>query len=145
MDNCRSRRAFTLVEIIIVVGMILVLVSIVVPAFLRSRTNAGDAAAIGNLRTLNKACQMYYLNSKVYPEDLATLANSPPYIDSRLAEGNKQGYEFIYTRPDEHSFYIRANPTDVAFRGRYFYVDQTDVIRANPDTEAGPSDEEIGK
>jgi prepilin-type N-terminal cleavage/methylation domain-containing protein len=46
---------FTLVELLIVIAIIGIIASIAVPAMLRARRTANEAAAIGSLRALNSA------------------------------------------------------------------------------------------
>lgn len=134
------RRAFTLVEIMIVVAIIAGLVMLSTPNILRSRIIANEGVALANLKTISKACQLYHINRERYPADLSELAeDNPPYIDSILASGNKQGYDFIYSLTSD-GFTINVNPSGI-LKGRYFYTDQTDVVRANSDGPAGPGDE----
>jgi prepilin-type N-terminal cleavage/methylation domain-containing protein len=139
------RRAFTLIEIMVVVGIIIILVVIAAPSILRSRIVANESAALANLRTLNNACQLYHINKEAYSnnlQDLAEPASSPPYIDPELASGHKQGYEFNYSLIDADRFTVNANPTTSGLlRGRYFFMDETGMIRANPSQPAGAGDE----
>jgi prepilin-type N-terminal cleavage/methylation domain-containing protein len=133
------KRAFTLVEIMIVVGIVAVLTMLSAPNILRARINANEGTALANLKTITGACQIYYIDKDTYPDSLIELTQAtPPYIDSILAGGSKQGYEFIY-HLNTSGFAINANPTGL-LKGRYFYVDQTDVVRARSGEEAGPDD-----
>lgn len=137
------KKAFTLVEIMIVVAIVAGLVMLATPNILRSRIIANEAAALANLKAISKACQLYYINENIYPDNLSTLGEiNPPYINSTLASGSKQGYDFIYTITED-GFTIDANPNGL-LKGRYFYIDQTDVIRANSNGPAGQGDEIVG-
>ncbi|MBI5365996.1 MAG: DUF2950 family protein [Planctomycetes bacterium] len=49
---CRDRRAFTLLEIMIVVGVLAVILAITIPSFLRSRVVANEASAAATLRNI---------------------------------------------------------------------------------------------
>jgi type IV pilus assembly protein PilA len=139
------RKAFTLVEILIVVAIVAILIALATPNILRSRLNANEVAARASLGTINKACQMYHINQEQYPASLADLAvpiADPAYIDSQLASGYKQGYEFIYELVDNDHFTVNANPTTTGLlKGRYFYIDESGIIRANSEGPAGPDDE----
>ncbi len=141
----KMRRAFTLIEIMVVVGIIIILVVIAAPSILRSRIVANEGAALANLRTLNSACQLYHINNETYSnnlQDLAEPVSSPPYIDPALASGHKQGYEFNYSLLGAERFTVNANPTTSGLlKGRYFFMDETGIIRANPSQPAGPGDE----
>ncbi len=139
------KRGFTLVEIMIVMGIVIILVVIATPSILRSRIVANEGAALANLRTLNNACQLYHINKETYSNNLGDLAeplSSPSYIDTTLANGHKQGYEFDYNLIDTDRFTVNANPTTSGLlRGRYFFMDESGIIRANPSQPAGPDDE----
>lgn len=141
------KRAFTLVEIMIVVAIVVALMTIATPNLLRSRVVANEGAAVGNLRAINNGCQLYHINMDTYPASLAAMAEpsaSPPYIDSLLASGRKQSYEFNYSLVDGDHFTVNANPTSTGLlRGKYFYLDESGIIRFNPDGPAGPGDESV--
>jgi prepilin-type N-terminal cleavage/methylation domain-containing protein len=104
---------FTLIEIMVVVAILVVLTSLAVPNFLRSRITANEGAVIASLRIISNACQLYYQSNKTYPKSLIDLtepASFPPYLDSTLASGKKHGYEFIYRFVDSEHFTLNADP-----------------------------------
>ena len=92
------KRAFTLIEIMLVVAVLIVLIGLAVPNILRSWVIAYEAIAIANLKMLSSACQTYYTNNKEYPSALTDLilpVSNPSYIDSALAGGQKQKYQLV--------------------------------------------------
>lgn len=151
----KRNQGFTLVEIMVVVAIMAVLIALTVPNMLRSRMTANEVAAIAGCRTISNACQAYYANHlphKYPPTGLSELIvpeSDPPYIDNVLAQAidedhAKQGYYYIYTPVDDEHFSLKANPKVYGRTGgRYFYIDETGVIKANPTQEAGPDDTAI--
>ncbi|MFH1622713.1 MAG: prepilin-type N-terminal cleavage/methylation domain-containing protein [Candidatus Omnitrophota bacterium] len=145
---------FTLIEIMVVIGVIVILLALAIPSLLRSRINANETAAIANCRLVANACQLYYGNiiPHEYPANsgpaglgnLISPASVPPYIDETLASGEKQGYAFIYNRVDEEMFTFRASPVREGRTGnRYFYVDETGMITNKLGESAGPTDDPV--
>jgi prepilin-type N-terminal cleavage/methylation domain-containing protein len=59
------RRAFTLVEIMIVVLIIGILVAIAVPNFIRARESARARACVANLRQIDSAKEQYAMDQKL--------------------------------------------------------------------------------
>ena len=63
MQTQRSRSAFTLVEIMIVVAIIALLASIAVPGFLRARKRAQAGRVLNDLRLIDAAIDQYAIET----------------------------------------------------------------------------------
>lgn len=62
MMKLRSKKAFTLVEIMIVVAIIGLLAAIAIPNFIKARTQARKNICISNLRTIYHAMEEYMID-----------------------------------------------------------------------------------
>jgi len=143
-----NNKGFTLVEIMIVVAIIVLLAAIAIPNLLRARLNANESSAIASCRTLSTALESYRAaqTPPSYPGALTALSNaSPPYVDSVLAGGNKQGYTFTYTagtadsRGSVNSYGIVGAPLVSGTTGnRSFFVDQSGVVRVGTTSSGTP-------
>ncbi len=63
----KSRRAFTLIELLIVVAIIAILAAIAVPNFLEAQTRSKVSRVKSDLRTVATALESYYVDNNHYP------------------------------------------------------------------------------
>jgi prepilin-type processing-associated H-X9-DG protein/prepilin-type N-terminal cleavage/methylation domain-containing protein len=59
-----TRRAFTLVELLVVIGVVALLVGVLLPALSRARDAARTASCLSNLRQLAQAAQHYVVTNR---------------------------------------------------------------------------------
>ena len=62
----RLREAFTLVELLVVIGIIALLISILLPALSKARQSARTAACLSNLRQIGQGSAIYASQFKGY-------------------------------------------------------------------------------
>src|SRR2546425_9268873 len=75
-----NKSGFTLVEIMIVVGIIGLLAAIAIPNFVKATTNSKATACINNLRQMDGAVQTYALENKLASTATYTLSVLKPYV-----------------------------------------------------------------
>ena len=85
----RSRTAFTLIEIMIVVAIIALLASIARPSYTRSRKRGQAIRVLEDLRVLDYALDRWAIDNNKALGDAAALADLLPYIKtgSQLTQG----------------------------------------------------------
>ena len=79
-----ARAAFTLVEVMIVVGIIGLLAAIAVPSMVRARTQSQTNACINNLRQIDDASQEWALDNRQAPDAAVLFTDIQPYLKSAV-------------------------------------------------------------
>lgn len=91
----RRRHAFTLVELLVVIGIIAVLVAVLLPVLANARESAKATQCMNNLRQIGQ-CQAVYLNETkgVYylPAYWGWTKANPPWIASPPPAGSDPAY-----------------------------------------------------
>ena len=164
-----KQKGFSLIELLIVVAIILIIAAIAIPNLIRSKMAANEASAVATLRSINTAEVVYsstYNVANTFAATLSALADggtaanctpgaAPPtsanacLIDAAVATvatsaTGKSGYKLSYTPPSATGYALNNNPVTPGSSGvRYFYTDQSLVIRVNPATQAAATDSPI--
>jgi type IV pilus assembly protein PilA len=153
-QNRNQESGFTLVELLIVMSVILILMTLAIPAMQSVIRKGNETSAIASLRDLNTQEGQY---ASTYPQHgfactLAALGgkqgtgNPTPeaaqLINEDLASGNKSGYTFTITGCSKqtinnidqyNSYQIFAVPNSVGHSGnRGFCTDENAQIRYDP-------------
>ena len=140
------KKAFTLIELMIVIAIIAIIAAIAIPNLLEARKHGNEASAVGSLRTINASEAIYLERSNAQQYGTLTGLSGDAYVDAVLGSGTKQGYTFSAT-PDiadpEYIYTADGNPAVPGQTGdRYFFTDQGGVIRfalgANADAASNP-------
>src|SRR5690606_15716696 len=82
--NRSLRRAFTLIELLIVVAIIAILAAIAVPNFLEAQVRAKVSRVKADLRSVATALESYAVDTNHYPFDFAEDVAFPYYIHRGL-------------------------------------------------------------
>lgn len=146
----RNETGFSLIELMIVVGIILIIAAIAVPNLLRSRMSANEASAVASLRTISTANLTYLSAYNIgYAGGLIALgpstipsSSAADILDSSLGQAApiKNGYSFQYIpsvatptpSSPNMSFSAAAVPVLPGSSGMStFCVDQTNVVGKN--------------
>ena len=133
-----SNRGFSLLELLIVVGIILIIATIAIPSLLNSRQTANESAAAATLKIINTA-QVTYSSaaSNMYGvmDDLVTAG----LADSGLL-GTKAGYTYTITLSGDRMDYTVYATATSNIMGRYdFYTTPANVIRYSTVSTRAPA------
>ena len=84
-SNGRSRRGFSLIELVIVVVIIGIIAAIAIPRMSRGSQGAAESALGGNLAVLRNAIDLYHTEHQAYPAATAP-ANTAADFDRQLTK-----------------------------------------------------------
>lgn len=91
----KSKRGFTLIELMIVISILLILVSVAVPSFLKYRESSLRAKCIANLRRIQDAREAYFMDHMSVTEMTEDTALYP-YLGYQTA-GEGEGAGMVWT------------------------------------------------
>lgn len=129
MKRRRNRKAFTLLEILLVVGLLAMLAAVAVPALIgqaeKARITAAEAA-LGSAATIPSQIRLYKFNIGSYPEELEGLIKKPdddeiaekwtgPYLEGAQGLKDPWGNDYQYDAEGKHnegSFDLWSNGPD---------------------------------
>ncbi|MEZ6188339.1 MAG: prepilin-type N-terminal cleavage/methylation domain-containing protein [Planctomycetota bacterium] len=124
-----GKRGFSLQELMVVLGIVLILVAISIPVFVQSRIRANETSALATLRTLHQAQESYRRKHDEFGriQDLIDEGFVDPSLERRTRD--KDGYEvFVRARQNLEARRPRDNwaalawPTAWGVSGERIYL-----------------------
>ena len=139
----KRRDGFTLIEMMIIVAIVIIIMAISIPGYLRSRARANEAAAVEYLHTISWAEFAYHSSNKAFGDFDVLTAEPAPYLESSWTDGVlKGGYRYFIELPNEADFICYAEPDVPGVTGTLYYrLDSSGVIRWNGEDRPGEDDE----
>lgn len=135
----RRAEGFTLAELLMVVAIIMILVAVTVPNYIRTREAPNAASAVQSLRIYSQY-EMDYRNSYGVYADLQTLASRGYITDPSLKQGTKSNYTFTLTpNPADPTINYTATATPGRSEWKHFFMDASRVITYEQGTPANAS------
>ena len=120
-NNMRSKKGFTLIEMLVVIAIIAVLVSIIIPTVTAATTKAEAAADAANLRSILGVMNSVLITREQTIEEAAANYDNP---GSKLIEGAKMyvlyttpGVIDVYYIDSENNYYGLKYLSDIAENG----------------------------
>ena len=96
----RSRAAFTLIELLIVVVIIGILAAIAIPKFQNTKGKANAASLKTDLRNLSTAQEAYFFENSAYTPSLSSLQlNTSPGVTLTIVDATSSGWSARATHP----------------------------------------------
>lgn len=127
-------RAFTLVELMIVLVIIGLIAAISATSALRARVQGNEGAVRGALKSIQSAAISYRTANGVYAVSLAQMGSA--YLGGGLETGSKNGYDFTWVQGNSgQSYTVTTAPNAPGFSGNNgFCTNANNVIYiyANP-------------
>ena len=134
----RSKRGFSLFELLIVLAIILIIATLAIPSLLRSRQSANESAAVANLRLVDTAQVTYASANRGGYGSISQLVTAG-LLDERFNQ-TTSGYIFSTTLSADTLDYTANATARSRNDGRYDYYTRPDnIIRYSTDATRAPA------
>jgi prepilin-type N-terminal cleavage/methylation domain-containing protein len=114
--RANRRTAFTLVELLVVIGIIALLIAILLPSLSKARESANRTACLSNLRQLGTAMMMYTNDNRgFFPRAAASGTSDDDWIWHPIASRDKHQSRLVPYLSADRQFYDKHYrcPSDV--------------------------------
>ena len=127
----KNRKAFSLVEILIVVAVIALLAAIAIPNLLRARVTGNQSSAQATLKAIANARETYAIANGVYPSQTTSLIGAaPPYLNKDYFSSPFNGYNFAASITD-YTYSVTALPVSSSTGTESYTINTGGVLTTN--------------
>lgn len=113
----KSRKGFTLVELLVVIVVLAVLAAIVLPKFVGAGTRSKESALRSDLKLARNAVTLFYNDTGAYPASLAALAATTAPASGLAPDGTAKSI----IAGDWHGPYLESIPNDPVSGSAFTY------------------------
>ncbi len=113
----KSRKGFTLVELLVVIVVLAVLAAIVLPKFVGAGTRSKESALKSDLKLIRNAITLFYNDTGAYPASLAALAATTAPASGLAPDGTTKAINAA----DWHGPYLDSIPNDPVSGSAFIY------------------------
>jgi general secretion pathway protein G len=146
-ENQRQDEGFTLVEILIVLAILLTISAMAIPSALAAIQTAKNAAAVGDITTMETEISQYEIINNALPPDLSAIGranfldpwgNPYQYLDHTTMHGNGKARKdrFLVPLNDDYDLYSMG-PDGQSVSPLTAKASQDDIIRASDGAYVG--------
>jgi general secretion pathway protein G len=111
-----TQDGYTLMELLVVLGIIALLVALVAPQVIRYLGDARSGTARAQIKNIESALELYYLDSGIYPssqDGLLSLVKQPPgsqnwkgpYLKQASGLSDPWGKPYVYASPGKSAVF----------------------------------------
>jgi prepilin-type N-terminal cleavage/methylation domain-containing protein len=127
----KNNKAFSLVEILIVVAIIALLAGIAIPNLLRAKLTSNQSTAQATLKAVANALETYAIANGIYPSDTTSLIGAaPPYLNKDYFSSPFNGYNFTASISN-YAYNVTAIPVSPSTGTESYSITTGGVLTTN--------------